>query len=118
VSTGSRSRRRQDSAATLVDDLSRQVTALSRDVREPAPERQKTRQINELSEATLLLAGAPALSIDEVAAKLAILCGRLREDLHPEVQGELVTYLLAESIREDCRILSCCDGGARPPNRR
>ena len=56
------------------------------------------------------LAEAPATCIAEAGAKLIILCARIREDLHPEVRGELITYLLAESIREDCRVLA----GATP----
>jgi len=108
VSTASpdRAKRANDSDVTLVEELCRRVTALSRAVRMPTSDRRKNRQLDELAEATLLLAGAPALTFGEVAAKLIVLCGRLREDLHPEIRGELIDYLLAESAMEDCRILS------------
>ena len=68
-----------------------------------------SQQLDELAGATALLAGAPALAMAEVVAKLTILCRRLREDLHPEVRGELITYLLAESVRDDCRLLADAD---------
>ena len=100
-----RAKREKDSDVTLVDELYRQVTALSRALRLPASDRLKARQLDDLAEATLLLAGAPALTIGEAVAKLIVLCSRLREDLHPEVRGELIAYLLAESVLEDCRIL-------------
>jgi len=92
-------------AASLASQLYAEVTALSRAARIPASDRVKNRQIDELAEATLLLASAPALTIADVVAKLTVLCSRLREDLHPEIRGELLSYLLAESVREDLRLL-------------
>ena len=100
-----RAKRENDGDVTLVEELYRRVTALSRAIRMPASDRRKNRQLDDLAEATLLLAGAPALTMSEVVAKLIVLCGRLREDLHPEIRGELIDYLLAESVLEDCRVL-------------
>jgi len=59
-----------------------------------------------LQAATAKLAQAPALSPAEIMAKLSILCARLRETLHLDAGDELVTYLLAESVREDCRLMA------------
>ena len=101
-----RAKREDDGDVTLVEELYRRVTALSRAVRMPAADRRKNRQVDDLAEATLLLAGVPALIFSEVGAKLTVLCSRLRETLHPEIRGELIDYLLAESALEDCRILS------------
>jgi len=69
--------------------------------------------LDALAMATMQLAEAPATSIAEASAKLTILCARLREDLHPEVRGELITYLLAESIREDCCVLADGEDSSR-----
>jgi hypothetical protein len=109
VSTASADRPKcnDDTVVTLVEQLYREVTALSRAVRRPASDRRKNEQLDELADATLLLAQAPALNFAEVVAKLTVLCSRLREELHPEIRGELIDYLLAESVLEDCRTLSC-----------
>jgi hypothetical protein len=74
------------------------------------------RRLDLLAAATMQLAEAPATSLVGIGAKLTILCARLREDLHPEVRGELLTYLLAESIREDSRLLAAeqAPSGRRP----
>lgn len=98
-----------DSDVALVEELYREVTALSRAVRMPASDLRKNQQLDELAEATVSLTQAPALSLAEVVAKLTVLCSRLREDLHPETRGELIDYLLAESVLEDCRVLATAE---------
>lgn len=95
-----RAKRSTDGDVTLVDELYREVIALSRAVCMPASDRLKNRQVDDLDEATLLLAGAPAVTFAEVLAKLTVLCSRLREYLR-----ELISYLLAESVLDDCRIV-------------
>jgi hypothetical protein len=107
VSTASSKRRQRakDSGGTLVEDLYRRVTALSYATRVPSSDRSMNRQIGELVETTLALAGAPALNLTDTILKLIVLCSRLRADLHPDVQSELVSYLLAESTLEDCRVV-------------
>nr|WP_281719412.1 hypothetical protein [Nitrosomonas nitrosa] len=105
MSTASRKRSNATRASSLIDTLYREVTALARATRLPTSERAMAAQLDALADATMHLAGAPATNLAEVGAKLIILCARLREDLHPEIGGELITYLLAESIREDCRVL-------------
>ncbi len=106
IASPDQARRVKDGDVTLVEELYRRVTALSRAVRTPTSDLLMNQQIDDLADATLLLAEAPAVTIAETAAKLVVLCSRLREDLHPEVRGELITYLLAESVLEDCRLLS------------
>jgi len=75
------------------------------------------RLLDDLYDATAHLAGAPAASAGDVQAKLTILCARLRENLHPNHRGELLTYLLAEAVREDCRILFCDSVDSGGPRR-
>lgn len=106
MSTASRERPKQARAGGLIESLYTEVTALARVIRSPASDRAMASRLNALAMATMRLAGAPATSPGEAGAKLTILCARLREDLHPEIRDELITYLLAESIREDCRLLA------------
>lgn len=91
---------------TLVDE----VTVLTVASSTPSSDRRALEMRTTLYEATVQLAQVPSLQPSELFDKLTILCGRLREDLHPEHRGELLTYLLAESVREDCRrlLISTC----------
>ena len=84
-------RRKPDNGVTLVLELYREVTALSRTIRTPTSERRMNWLRDELYEATLRLAGAPSSLPADIDAKLAVLCGRLREDVHPAHRGELLT---------------------------
>ena len=114
MSTASRDRKRAGSAESLIQTLYTEVTAASLATRSLASERAMAERLDALAMATMQLAEAPATNLAEAGAKLTILCARLREDLHPEVRGELITYLLAESIREDCRVLGEASSGGRP----
>lgn len=109
MSTASRDRTGSARAGILVETLYTEVTALARAARLPASDRAMAERLDLLAAATMQLAEAPATSLVGIGAKLSILCARLREELHPEARDELITYLLAESIREDCRVLA--DGG-------
>ncbi len=95
----------RDGGVTLVVECYREVTSLSRASLDPTSDRRMNRLQEALYEATAVLAAAPSIDIADVQAKLAILCARLREHLLPEHRGELLTYLLAESVREDLRLL-------------
>jgi len=54
---------------------------------------------------TQKLVHAPSLDIDDIEHKLALLCRRLRADIGTAYRDEWLTYLLAESIRDDlCRL--------------
>lgn len=90
---------------SLVAQIGDQVTALSRQSVVPATETVMSRLLDDLAEATANLASAPSISPEDVQTKLAILCARLRENLHLGDTGEMLSYLLAEAVREDCRVL-------------
>jgi hypothetical protein len=77
-----------------------------------------SRLLDDLAEATAHLASAPSISPEDVQTKLAVLCAHLRENLHLGDTGELLSYLLAEGVREDCRILLTDDASCRTRNRR
>jgi hypothetical protein len=101
----------RDGGATLVAERYREVTSLSRASLDPTSDRRMNRLQGALYEATAALAAAPSIAAPDMKSKLTILCARLRENLHPEHRGELLTYLLAESLREDLRLL--CEDHAR-----
>lgn len=88
-----------------------EVTALSRAMLTPTTDRRMNQLVDGLYEAGIRLSGAPSVSGADIRAKITILCSRLREQLHPEHRGELLSYLLAESLREDLRLLG--DEGSR-----
>jgi hypothetical protein len=89
-----------------VVDRYRAITRLLATTALPQPDDAAMALRAELADSTLGLIQAPAVALAGIQLKLAILCQRLREDLHPDVQGELLSYLLAESIREDCRVMA------------
>jgi hypothetical protein len=88
---------------TLVRNLVRNIEALERKIAQPASDQTMNRRIAALFAATASLAQAPATSANDLALKLDILCRRLREFLDPDDRGGVLTALLAESIRDDCR---------------
>ena len=90
---------------SLVARIGDQVTTLSRQSMGSAPEVEMSRLLDELAEATANLASAPSISPEDVQTKLAVLCARLRENLHLGDSGEMLSYLRAEAVREDCRAL-------------
>ena len=101
--------------ATLVATLYAQLIGLLRERTQPLPDRRSDELTAEVFEATVQISNAPAECAADIDLKLAVLCGRLREHLHPEHHGELVSYLLAESIREDCQIWRVmADTGGQP----
>lgn len=109
MSTASRKaarRSQRDRDVTLVAAYYRDVTSLSRASRDPTSDRRMNRLQAALYESIAVLVAAPSVNALDVQAKLTILCVRLREHLHPDHLGELLTYLLADSLREDLRLLS------------
>jgi len=96
-------------ADDLVVDRYRVITRLLAMTGLPQPDDAAMELQSELVDATFGLAQAPATAMAGVQFKMAILCQRLREDLHVDCVGEVLTYLLAESVREDCRVMA--DGG-------
>ncbi|MFT5540440.1 MAG: hypothetical protein ACI82H_001971 [Alphaproteobacteria bacterium] len=71
-----------------------------------ADDAQLNHHLIELAEMTRCLAQAPARTLGELEVKLSVLCARLREDLRPDVRGEVVTWMLAESLRHDCYLIA------------
>jgi hypothetical protein len=57
-------------------------------------------------EMTRCLAQVPARTLGEIEAKLAVLCARLHEDMNPDIRGEVITWMLAESVRHDCCLIT------------
>jgi hypothetical protein len=105
VSTASRKRRRPpDNNAGLVARLCDEASALTRQLAVPASDTKMRHLLDRIDEATAGLAGMPSSSPSDIQAKLTVLCVRLRDNLHPELRAEILTYLLAESVREDCRM--------------
>ena len=94
-----------DAEAPVVDAY-RAISRLLSDSALPQADRAANGIRAEIVVSTLSLCQLPAVTPYTLQLKLALLCQRLREDLHPEISGELAAYLLAESIREDCRLLA------------
>jgi hypothetical protein len=69
--------------------------------------------LDELSTTICRLAHAPALSAADLDLKLSALCRRLRDNLDPDDRGAVLTYLLAEAVRDD-HLLSGCDSTDGP----
>ena len=107
MSIASRNRRilnDRDSASVVIQCYG-EVTRLSRTMLAPASDRRMNRLVDDLYDAGIRLAGAPSVHGSDLRAKITILCSRLREHLHPEHRGKLLNYMLAESLREDLRLL-------------
>lgn len=96
----------QRPGGTLVGHLYSKATRLVALARTTKPGHRLIDVERELQETMATLAAAPAESNADIDAKLTILCGRLRQLLFPDQADEVITYLLAESIREDHRVLS------------
>ena len=95
----------KDNAETLVQRLYREIETLYRDTAQPAPDDEMNARVAALFEAITKLAQAPATKPAELVLKLDVLCRRLGEYLDPADWGGVLTYLLATSIRDDCRLL-------------
>jgi hypothetical protein len=91
-------------APSLVQALHTSIMEMHRRCSRPLADHDANALTAELYETTVQLGNAPATSLVDISIKLAVLCRRLREHLHPEQRGELASYLLAASILEDCGI--------------
>lgn len=89
---------------TLVQRLYRDVLNQRRALIHPLPDDEMNEGLARLSAITADLANAPAETISDLQLKIGVLCSRLRETLNPEFSGELLDYLLADSIRDDLTI--------------
>jgi RecB family exonuclease len=81
----------------LYQDILKQRSALTH----PCPDKEMNAGLELLASLTTSIANAPAETATDVRLKVEVLCARLREHLHPENEGELLDYLLADSIRDD-----------------
>ncbi len=103
-----------NSPETPVERLCRKIETLYRDTARPAPDDEMNARVATLFEAITRLAQAPATNPAEQVLKLDILCRRLGEYLDPADWGGVLTYLLAASIRDDCKtVMAMRPAGSR-----
>jgi hypothetical protein len=93
-------------AETLVQTLSGEIETLTKKMSHPTSDKVMNGYVEELFETTASLANVPVQNFLDILIKMDVLCRRLREDLHPDRRGEILTYLLAESIRDECLLIS------------
>ncbi len=102
-----------DNRATLVSRLYAEVVRCMRAVNQPASDDEMSERVEELFAVVTHLAQAPVQVPWDLGLKLAVLCGRLREGLDPEDRGAVLTYLLAELIRDDDAVMSTAQQTSR-----
>lgn len=90
----------------LIPQLHERIVEGWRLIAIPAADDEMHRRLDEVAELTRCLAQAPARTLCELELKLAVLCTRLREDMRPEIRGEVLSWMLAESIRHDCYLIA------------
>ena len=95
---------------TLVARLHAEAVRLTVSIASPTTDEHMNALLDELFVVTTRLAQAPAQETHDLSLKLDLLCRRLREDVAPENRGDVLTYLLAEAIRDDValRIRQSC----------
>ena len=86
---------------TLVQRLHDEIAALTRATAFPQPDDEMTATVEELITIIGRLAHAPSLTAIDLDRKLSVLCRRLRDHLDPDDRGAVLTYLLAEAVRDD-----------------
>ena len=82
------------------------IADLARDTAGPATDREMNARIEGLFTASVNLVQAPSRDATDLDRKLTVLCQRLREFLDPDDHGRVLTYVLAETIRDEHRILA------------
>lgn len=91
---------------TLVQRLNVEITAQIRSTAATLPDDEMIRRLDELFTTVGRLAHAPALNSSDLDVKLTVLCRQLREHLDPDDRGAVLTYLLAEAVRDDHLLLT------------
>jgi hypothetical protein len=91
---------------TLVQSLYQDTQKQRRAMISPLPDEEMNEGLEQLSALVTNIASAPAETTTDIRLKMEILCARLREHLHPEISGEVLDYLLAESIRDDLDVMA------------
>ncbi|MGE0652685.1 MAG: hypothetical protein AB7P12_13185 [Alphaproteobacteria bacterium] len=90
----------------LIAQLHAEIVKIWRLMALTAGDDEMNRRLDELAEMTRCLAQAPARTLYELEIKISVLCARLREEMRPEVRGEVLTWMLADSIRHDCHLIA------------
>ena len=93
---------------TLIQRLHDEIAALTRATAFPQSDDAMNERLDELFTAVCRLTHAPALTTTDLDLKLSTLCRRLRDNLDPDDRGAVLTYLLAEAVRDD-HLLSARD---------
>jgi hypothetical protein len=96
------SRNKRSPVADKIDE----INTLTRAIAAPVPDREMNRLLDELFAATTALTHFPSQTVSDLDRKLDILCRRLREFLEPDDHAAVLTYLLAQNIREEVQVLS------------
>jgi hypothetical protein len=74
---------------------------LAEDIAEPCADAEMNRRLNAYADTAVRIAQLPAVSGRDLRLTASALSRRLRENLSVDYQGEVIDYLLAESIRAD-----------------
>ena len=96
---------------TLVQQLYDEGLAQRRALVHPCPDEEMNEGLEALFSITTNMANPSSQNAADLHQKMEILCNRLREDLNTEHRGEVLNYLLADSIRNDLMLVW-------PPNQR
>ena len=102
------------SPKTLVARLHVEAGRLAVAIASPATDERMNTLLDELLSVTAKLAQAPACDAKDISLKLDVLCRRLREDVAPEYRGDVLTYLLAEAIRDEVALRNAGPGSFGP----
>lgn len=99
-------RTKRPNQMTLVQRLYRDAQIQRRALTRPCPDKEMNAGLELLFTLTASIASAPSETAHDLRLKIEVLCARLREHLQPEHEGELLDYLLADSIRDDLAMAS------------
>lgn len=91
---------------SLVQRLHDEVAALTRATAFPQSDDVMTARVDALFTVSTRLSQAPSLTAVDLDLKLSVLCRRLRDQLDPDDRGGVLTYLLAEAVRDDHLLLT------------
>ena len=108
-----RTQRTKHPAKSPVADKIGEINALTLSIAGPLSDAEMNARLEELFAATVSLTHFHARSFADLDHKLDILCRRLREFLEPDDHSSTLTYLLAQTIREEVQTLSALAAPAR-----
>ena len=96
-----RRRKPREPRVTTAHKLWIELAELVAEMAQPLTDGDMARVIEAYYAKTASLAQIPSRTADDIDRKVDVLCLRLREFLEPDDMPAVVTYLLAESIRQD-----------------